>query len=140
MSVICMNFFMLKWGVWISCIVVIESSINSHHVYVLVLLDWKSFIDIFVSSEIRRFIHIQPDSRKINTFLKTGELTFPISSSIWMQKINKMNYSRPYLPSINISILFKKNIQLFSTIHCNPIIDRYSNINQWNKMNTFVFQ
>ena len=62
MTVICMNFFVFKGLAWICCIVMIKISIYSHHIYVLVLLDRKSFIDILVSSEIRRLIHVKPNA------------------------------------------------------------------------------
>ncbi len=79
------------------------------------------------------FIHVKPNSRKLNLLIQGIKHIDPILGRIRIKEINKVRGSRPYSSNkIFSSWRFDINVPLESLIVSVPITNFNSSINDWN--------
>ena len=115
--------------------VVLEISINCHHVFGLVELNFVALEDRLIPIEICWLIHIKPNSGKRNQLVESIKLWTPIGWSIRVQIIDIMNPTWPNDSLIWCAVMaFHENIHILSNFYCYVIGQGNANIDKRNVM------
>lgn len=110
--------------------------IDGHLINSLILLDLERLLRRLVPLEVRRLIHVQPHSRKLDFPVETSQVLLPEGRSIRMVEIHKMHLPWPHLRSIVVSPvgLAQKYIHLSTQSHRIVVLDGHSRVDQRHEM------
>lgn len=95
-----MHFSVSEWRGRTSLVIVGEVCVDGHNIDVLILLHPKGLLHVVAPSEVGWLVHVQPNTRKIDTFVQSLQLPLPEKSGIGVQVVDEVHCPRPHLPSV----------------------------------------